>query len=43
MENVGPWIWVWKWVMSAVAVVGSEEPEELDPLVGVGLAVVEWR
>ena len=43
VENVESWIWALVEVMPEVVLAGSEEPEELDLLVRVGLAVVEWK
>ena len=43
VENVESWIWALVEVMLEVALAGSEEPEELDLLVRVGMVVVEWK
>ena len=43
VENVESWIWALVEVMPEVVLAGSEEPEELDLLVRVGLVVVEWK
>ena len=47
VENVESWIWalveVMPCVVLEVALAGSEDPEELDPLVRVGMVVVAWK